>query len=262
MFTENKYTRWYFAIIANAKARQLTEYYEIHHVIPRCLGGDDSPSNLVQLTGREHFICHLLLTKMHASHKLQYALICMTLKNPHQKLRYVPNSRSYEKIKSMNAELARLKFTGKQKHNVGKKSAYDPITLKQKLFRPDQIPDGWILGSSPLTKKNQSGKNVGKTYYYHPESEKVIAISSDELPPYGYIKGNPNAQKASNLAPRNYFYDPITGHFTKSHECPDGYVSGSPMKWVTDGTSDRQINIISDSIPQGWKLGRLNRKKI
>ena len=39
-------------------------YIEQHHVIPRSLGGVDSKENLVRLTAREHFVCHLLLTKM------------------------------------------------------------------------------------------------------------------------------------------------------------------------------------------------------
>jgi hypothetical protein len=37
-------------------------YYERHHIIPRCLGGNDANNNLVLLTAREHFICHKLLT--------------------------------------------------------------------------------------------------------------------------------------------------------------------------------------------------------
>jgi hypothetical protein len=29
--------------------------YEVHHIIPRCLGGSDCAENLVKLTYREHF---------------------------------------------------------------------------------------------------------------------------------------------------------------------------------------------------------------
>ena len=35
--------------------------HDAHHVIPRCLGGTDDKSNLVELTAREHFIVHKLL---------------------------------------------------------------------------------------------------------------------------------------------------------------------------------------------------------
>lgn len=64
IFINNKYTQWYYAIITNARTVTRTGYLEKHHIIPRSLGGDDSTDNLVKLTAREHFICHLLLTKM------------------------------------------------------------------------------------------------------------------------------------------------------------------------------------------------------
>jgi len=36
-------------------------YSEIHHIIPRSEGGDNTDNNLVTLTAREHFIAHKLL---------------------------------------------------------------------------------------------------------------------------------------------------------------------------------------------------------
>lgn len=64
MFNENKYTRWYYNIISNAQKSQRDGYTETHHIIPKSLGGDDSISNLVKLTPKEHYICHALLVKM------------------------------------------------------------------------------------------------------------------------------------------------------------------------------------------------------
>jgi hypothetical protein len=63
IFLENKYTKWYFNIIQNAN-NKAGEYVEKHHIIPRCIGGSDHRENLASLTAREHFVCHLLLTKM------------------------------------------------------------------------------------------------------------------------------------------------------------------------------------------------------
>ena len=39
-------------------------YYECHHIIPKCLGGNNLKDNLVLLTAREHFIAHKLLAKI------------------------------------------------------------------------------------------------------------------------------------------------------------------------------------------------------
>ena len=62
MYLENKYTRWYYAIIIAAQSQNRKKnngvYYENHHILPKSLGGDNSKDNLVNLTAREHFICH------------------------------------------------------------------------------------------------------------------------------------------------------------------------------------------------------------
>lgn len=60
----NKYTRWYNNITEQAKSRIIDGYTEKHHIVPRSLGGNDDASNLVNLTAREHFVCHWLLTKI------------------------------------------------------------------------------------------------------------------------------------------------------------------------------------------------------
>jgi hypothetical protein len=56
------YTKIYNQLIERAKQRKSVEgYKEIHHIIPRSEGGTDESDNLVELTGREHFIAHKLL---------------------------------------------------------------------------------------------------------------------------------------------------------------------------------------------------------
>lgn len=60
------------------------EYCEAHHIIPKSLGGNNSKSNLVRLTAREHLIAHALLLKSYmasndveAVKSLQGALFAM-----------------------------------------------------------------------------------------------------------------------------------------------------------------------------------------
>ena len=62
------YEKIYSALVEKAKVRGLDKsqhegYFEIHHIIPRCLGGSNEKDNLVMFTAREHFIAHLLLWK-------------------------------------------------------------------------------------------------------------------------------------------------------------------------------------------------------
>lgn len=68
LFIKGKHSEWYFGIIQKAKVQDRKKsiecYYENHHIVPKSLGGGNSKENLVLLTAREHFVCHLLLTKM------------------------------------------------------------------------------------------------------------------------------------------------------------------------------------------------------
>jgi 5-methylcytosine-specific restriction endonuclease McrA len=60
------YKKIYERIIDRARSRDLLSYKERHHIIPRCLGGSDDISNLVDLTPEEHYVCHQLLVKIHS----------------------------------------------------------------------------------------------------------------------------------------------------------------------------------------------------
>jgi hypothetical protein len=59
------YSDAYDRLMERARNRLLHEdiYRERHHVEPRSIGGTDEPSNIVDLTGKEHFVAHWLLTK-------------------------------------------------------------------------------------------------------------------------------------------------------------------------------------------------------
>lgn len=101
MFKDNKYTKWYFNIINQSKIEPSKEvYFEIHHIIPKSLGGSDDHSNLVKLTARKHFICHLLLTKMTQGHEqklMQFAVGKFIQNSPFQNRKF--NSWEYKKIR-------------------------------------------------------------------------------------------------------------------------------------------------------------------
>jgi 5-methylcytosine-specific restriction endonuclease McrA len=108
MFKDNKYTKLYFIITDRARDRVLETYTERHHIIPQSLGGSDDRDNLVDLTGKEHFICHWLLIKMtegEQRNKMLYALQGMKAENKYQQ-RYSSSitARVYEKYRIEHAK--------------------------------------------------------------------------------------------------------------------------------------------------------------
>lgn len=59
------YAKHYAYLINRAKARIISSNTERHHIVPKCAGGSDDPTNLVDLTVREHYVAHILLAKIH-----------------------------------------------------------------------------------------------------------------------------------------------------------------------------------------------------
>lgn len=69
------YIKIYNALIEKRKNSPAKGYKESHHIIPRCLGGSDESNNLVDLTYKEHYLAHVLLTKIYPDNAdLAYAI--------------------------------------------------------------------------------------------------------------------------------------------------------------------------------------------
>ena len=53
----------YINMIISERGRRLQcgKYYETHHIIPKCCGGDNSENNTIDLYPEEHYIAHKLL---------------------------------------------------------------------------------------------------------------------------------------------------------------------------------------------------------
>jgi hypothetical protein len=143
----NKYKQWYANITERAKNRVLETYTESHHIVPRSLGGSDEVDNLVELTAKEHFVCHWLLVKMTTGqehHKMLNALRMMRAeKQGQQRYNTKITARVYESIKQEYAELQSKQFTGTGNGMFGKhhtQEAKDKISQKNlgKKLTPEQ----------------------------------------------------------------------------------------------------------------------------
>lgn len=88
-------------------------YTEKHHIVPVSLGGPNKESNLVCLTAREHFICHVLLTKFTEGKNKQKMLhafwMMCNAKDPNQLRDYKINSTLYAKLKQERSNALRGK---------------------------------------------------------------------------------------------------------------------------------------------------------
>lgn len=154
----SKYYKLYNKLITRARSKTIyNEAYEVHHIIPKSLGGSNNPDNLVKLTFREHYICHKLLTKFTAGvdkQKMVYALWMLTRSNKHHNR--ILTSHQYEYARTQFKKHSYLKNMSSDE----KKAFYENVSTKTK-----GIPRPWLKNSSfrdrvskgdaqnPMTKK-------------------------------------------------------------------------------------------------------------
>ena len=161
------YEKIYNQIIEKAKDRVLIDYKETHHIIPRCMGGVDEKDNLVDLTAREHFICHLLLTKIYPRHKgLRLAIWNMCNVKRNYQYRYKPNSRLYKMIRDEYRE----NIKGENHPSYGRKNS-DEVKQKMSKIAKKRFENnaGTFKGRthSEETRKKLSNNMTGKAQTNH-----------------------------------------------------------------------------------------------
>ncbi len=160
MYLHNKYTRYYFNIIEAAQIRELEPsiYIEKHHILPKSLGGTNKKDNIVKLMPREHFVCHLLLTKMlTGENKAKMVNAALRLANDHNG-RCI-NSRIYMIIKQERSKYLKNKMIGHGNHFYGKKHS-DETRAKMSLQKK-----GTKLTDEQKQKlKGRIGPMLGKTH--------------------------------------------------------------------------------------------------
>ena len=177
-----RYEYIYNQIIERAKNRVLVGYNEKHHIIPKCLGGDNSKENLVKLTFREHFICHRLLCKIYPKNsKIHHAFSSMVrVSKTNSKRLEILTSKHFDIVKKTFAPFAGKWNIGRtawnkglsgeehNKHYKDRKIKIPNMTgykwinngIKQTKVPPGtQIPNGWVRGRIDLRGDNNPMRN-------------------------------------------------------------------------------------------------------
>lgn len=154
------------------------EYTELHHIYPKSIQCDidvKQKLNVVKLTAREHFIAHLLLTRMFSNgvinQKMNFAFFQLRLSNKYQQ-RYT-NSRFYDKLKKIKRKYIRFyketKCVYADVTDIARQQLLD--TQGWSTIMPDEYKVGRVgnmIGKkhSEETKRrmSESGKNVDRSY--------------------------------------------------------------------------------------------------
>jgi hypothetical protein len=167
------------------KKNQKEIYCEEHHIIPKCMDGNDEKKNLINLFAREHFIAHELLCKIYPN---DFGLIAALWR--------MCNGNSSEIVSNKTYENLRIKFSKKISTDCHWKNDFRTWEERYGIEKSNELKE---LRSIYMKEKNpsfyidRSGINnpsFGKTkdkYEYVAEAAKKISKTRIEK---GLAKGN------------------------------------------------------------------------
>lgn len=191
------------------------DYTEKHHIVPRCLGGSDNSENLVILSAREHFICHLLLERIYREKpehlKLLTAFFMMGVSGKHQE-RYI-TSHKYQKLREERSRLLSLEYTGDGNSQFGTTWISNPdVGHNMKIITDGTVPEGYFLGRNNKWKICTScGDNhvlSGKLCSScKKEFKKKFNNHSKDVDPDRYVKKE-HIQKTCPVCNKNFMVPP------------------------------------------------------
>lgn len=224
------YNKHYNNLIIKAHNRTIKGYTEKHHIIPRCIGGTDDSTNIVELTPEEHYVAHQLLVKIHPNcSKILRAAIMMIPNRPTNKL--------YGWLKR------RFSYAQQQEMLGSKNTQYNTmwisnITEKKnsKIKKDTPILQGWAPGRSLWNRSKDSF--LPKAERAKNRAQKIskslkIAYSTGTRQPQHMSK-----ERRQEMSKRQKGNKSLTGRI-----------------WITDGCTNRAI-LRETPIPQGWYKGK------
>ena len=217
IYISNKYSKLYFKIISNAQNRVNEGYTEKHHILPKSLGGTDEPENLVELTAREHYLCHYLLTKFTEGvhrRRMLFAFKAMNMKSKTTKGRKF-NSRLYEYFKESlsKATSERLSEFWSDEANRKKQS--------------ERISRSWQNGSRDSQRAWMKENSPFKNPEIHAKTIETRTKNGTNC----FVTNNPMLNEESkkkklefmpNMKGRTQWFNTITGEKRQTVDCPEG----------------------------------------
>lgn len=245
----NKYSELYYKITSNAKQRITDGYTELHHIIPQSMGGGNDEENLVDLTAREHFICHWLLIKMTEGEdrcKMLYALNGMKAENRYQERYHTKiTARVYEKYRIEHAENHSKRMKGRPAWNKGRILEGEELEQQRKRTRNRKIdPIKQALGQ-----QKRVAKMIGTKQSDEAKLKKSMALK-------GKLKGPMSEEEKLKRSLKQKGVAKVKTHAINVANAVLGNISINK-----DGIEKKvKKDTLQSYLDDGWQLGGKKRK--
>lgn len=255
----------------------LDGYYESHHIVPKCIGGTDKIENLVLLTAKEHFICHLLLEKIYPNEKgLALAAYRLIYGNKEFRKEIKVTSKTINGIKQRAIET--LKRYGKERIHTEQERKIISIKAKERWceFNKNGRIDEVRKNISQTTKQAMSNPeiikktkiNTGSKWYTNIiTNESMHWYQGMEMPdPSIWRKGRPKMREETKEKIKQvqknigyYYNDDLKENrrFNEDEPIPEGWVKGRKREYFGNSKINRK-NIKEKMIMDRWNNAKLN----
>lgn len=185
------------------------EYYECHHIVPRCMGGADDQENLIDLFAKEHFVAHKLLAEENPDNqKLVYAWWMMahigrveiTEDEYEESKRAISKTMSErvisEETKNKIGAKAKERFKDKENHPMLGVSPKDRMDEETYLLWREHLSNSLSGENNPMygkrhsedSKRKNSEAHKGRTHSEEAKKKISEATKGEKNPNYGNHK--------------------------------------------------------------------------
>ena len=158
----NRYTRF----IGSLHGQSVDGYAEVHHIVPRSLGGSDDADNLIRLTARQHYVAHWMLSRALGGSAAR-AFFMMSNFGRYGKV----NSTTYGIARQEYAELASVQMKGRimppvsnetrekqRQAKLGKKLTPEHIEKVRQTRIGVKLSDQWKVNISEAKRGRDNGR--------------------------------------------------------------------------------------------------------
>jgi len=276
------YKKIYDSIISRAKARTVfTESYDVHHILPKALGGSNEKENLVKLYLHEHLICHLLLAKMHGG-KMFKAAFMMSANFRYNGKQYRAFREQHSKQMSGDNNPSRKYPCTDKKRQLNSQKSKDRCWLNDgvdscmvkgadiDILLANEWKLGRLMTESLIIGTAVGGKKTGGHNKGVPCSDKQRKSISEKLtgntPWNKGIKSSDETREKNRLANLGRKDSDDTREkksaAAKGKKHPWQTVSNTKgKKWITNGASNKMVpaETVQQHIDLGWSMGQTKR---
>ena len=225
----------YMKLIASAVGDN-TLKTELHHILPRSMGGSNEKSNLVYLTTAQHYEAHYLLWKAYGNQQMSCAFHLMTTNRADRRQLTVD-------------EFVQLR----EDYRNSKKEYWKTL--------PDEKKEQHRKLSNPWANKTPDEREVYKqkcnSWINKPEEELNSRKEKQSAKMSALYKGVGFGDKESRIQA----YKETVSKRTSEDKANLNYGNNRGTIWINDGTSNKRQNS-TDSIPIGWVRGRIKQGTI